>query len=299
MRLRAVPELDVDCTVIAPGSMPRRTGDRIKTDRRDAKMLAEYFAAGRLTACFVPDKEWEVARNLVRSRASLVAQVHRPKMHLLARLRKRGQVYRDGRPWTQKFARWLNRIQLEHENDEYVVRAGLNQIDFLQAQVRDVDQQIAATADGPRFRDGVRILQGFRGVALYTAMQLVCEMGDFRRFSSAKALMAYLGLVPSQRSSGASLRYGSITQTGNVHARKALGSAAWKYTHGPRVSVALKRRQAHGSVRTIAISLRAQKRLYQRFCHLRRSKAPKVAVTAIARELAGFLWEAMQVEPAA
>ena len=145
---------------------------------------------------------------------------------MLALLRKRGHVYREGRPWTQKFARWLNRIQLEQENDEYVVRACLNQIDFLQAQIRDVDQQIAVTAEGPRFRAGVRILQGFRGVALYTAMQLVCEMGDFRRFRSAKALMAYLGLVPSQRSSGASLRYGSITKTGHVHARKARVSTA-------------------------------------------------------------------------
>ena len=245
---RSLQKMGVDCEVIAPGSMPRRTGDRIKTDRRDAKKLAEYFAAGLLTACFVPDQQWESARNLVRSRADLVAELHRPKVRALNLLRSRGYVYTDGNPWTQKFMRWLNGVMLTHENDEHVLRGYLAQIDFLQAQLREVEQQIAKTAALSRFREGVQILQGFRGIALYTAMQLVCELGDMRRFKRPTALMAYLGLVPAQRSSGATLRYGAITKTGNVHARKALVSAAWKYTYSPRVSVALQKRHCaqHG-----------------------------------------------------
>ena len=142
-------------------------------------------------------------------------------------------------------------------------------------------------------------MQGFRGIALYTAMQRLCELGDSRRFPCPTALRAYLGLVPSQRSSGTTLRYGAITKTGNVHARKALVSAAWKYPYYPSVSVALQQRQRHCSARTIAIGQRAQKRLYQRYQALKRRKAPTVALTALARELVGFLWEAMQPEVAA
>ena len=187
----------------------------------------------------------------------------------------------------------------EHPHDEHVLRGSLQLIVLLQAQIREVEQQITEAATLPCFQAAVQILQGFRGIALYTAMQLVCERGAFRRFQRPTALMAYVGLVSAQHSSGTTLRYGSITKTGNVHARKALVSAAWKYTYSPRVSVALQQRQQHCSARTIAISQRAQQRVHKRYLALKRRKAPKVAVTAIARELAAFLWEAMQPQPAA
>ena len=130
------------------------------------------------------------------------------------------------KPWTQIFMRWLNGVQLDYEDDRHVLRTNLAQIAFLEAQIREHDVQIACMAEQSRFKTQVEILQGFRGIALFTAMQLVCELGDIRRFGHPTALMAYLGLVPSQRSSGATIRYGGITKTGNVHARKALVSAA-------------------------------------------------------------------------
>lgn len=297
---RSLQELDVDCSVIAPGSMPRRSGDRIKTDRRDARKLAEYFSAGLLTACHVPDAPWEAARGLVRSRATLVSDLHRPKVRVLGLLKARGYLYPPGKkPWTQIFMRWLNGVQLDYEDDRHVLRTNLAQIAFLEAQIREHDVQIACMAEQARFKTQVEILQGFRGIALFTAMQLVCELGDIRRFGHPTALMAYLGLVPSQRSSGATIRYGGITKTGNVHARKALVSAAWKYAYPPHISVAMRKRQARCSARTVAISLKAQQRLHKRYKSLIQKKQAKVAVVAIARELVGFLWEALQPDPTA
>lgn len=290
-------ELGVDCAVIAPGSVPRRPGDRIKTDIRDSRRLAEYFAAGLLTECFVPDRQFEAARGLVRSRDGLVKIVHPTKMRVIHLLQARGQTYNAGKDWTKKFMAWLNHVNLEELNDERALRSRLAEINFMESQIREVEQQIGETAELPRFQESVRTLQGFRGIGLITAMQLVCEIGDFTRFSGPTALMAYLGLVPSQHSSGNSIRHGSITKTGNRHARKALVSAAWKYTHCPRVSVALRERQKHCSARTVEISQRAQKRLYKRYQALIQRKSPKVAIVAIARELTGFLWDAMQPVP--
>ena len=135
--------------------------------------------------------------------------------------------------------KWLSVVTRAQANDEPVRRGHWAPIDFLPVPLWDVEQQIEKTAMPPRFRNGVQILQGFRGIGLFTTLPLLCEWGDFRRFVHPTARMAYLGLLPTQRSSGPTLRYGSITQTGHVHARKALDSGAWKYTHYPRVSVAL------------------------------------------------------------
>ena len=220
---RSLKELEVDCSVITPGLMPRRSGDRIKTDRRDAKKLAEYFSASLLTACHVPDEQWEAAGHLVCSRAALVTDLHRPKMRVLSLLKSRGHVYHSGKkPWMKTFMQWLNAVPLEYDSDRHVLRTNLAQIEFMESQIREHDQQIAHMAEQPRFQTQVEILQGFRGIAVFTAMQLVCELGDIRRFGHPTAIMAYLGLVPSQRSSGATVRYGGITKTGNVHSRKAL-----------------------------------------------------------------------------
>ena len=287
--------LGVDCAIIAPGSIPRRQGDRIKTDRRDARKLAEYFAAGLLTECFVPDAELIAARGLVRSRTSQVTNLHRSKMHVLHFLHARGHTYHgDGGYWTNKFMVWINTIQLDQPNDEHVLRGELADMTYTKARIQDLEQQIQIASASPRFQEQIQILQGFRGIGLITAMQLVCEIGDFRRFESPTALMAYLGLVPSQRSSGTTIRTGAITKTGNTHARKALVSAAWKYIHYPRISVSLAQRHQHCSAETIAISQRAQKRLFRRYKDLTGRKPPKVVVVALARELVGFLWEALQ-----
>ncbi len=290
----ALTALGVDCAIIAPGSIPRRTGDRIKTDRRDARKLAEYFAAGLLSECFILDSELRSVRSLVRSREALMKNLHRSKMQVIHFLHGRGHSYNAGGNWTQKFMVWINKVELDQPNDAQVLQGNLADITYIQSRVREVEQQIRTASESIRFQEPIQILQGFRGIGLITAMQLVCEIGDLRRFEKPTALMAYLGLVPSQRSSGNTVRSGSITKTGNVHARKALVSAAWKYIHYPRISISLAERQKQCSARTVAISQRAQKRLHQRYRALTKRKPPKVAVVALARELAGFLWEAMQ-----
>ena len=290
-------ELGVDCAVIAPGSIPKRSGDRIKTDQRDARKLAEYFACGLLTECFIPDRKFESARGLVRSRTGLIQNLHRSKMRVIHLLRSRGQVYNSGGYWTKKFMVWINQVELSEPNDEHVLRGHLAEIDFIQSRIREVELQIRATSALPRFRESTQILLGFRGIGLMTAMQLICEIGDFSRFKSAPALMGYLGLIPSQHSSGSTTRYGGITKTGSPHARKALIGAAWKYIYSPRVSVSLRTRQQDCSARVVEISQRAQKRLYKQYLSLTKRRPPKVAVVALARELAGFLREAMQPVP--
>lgn len=286
--------LGVDCAIIAPGSIPRRSGDRIKTDRRDARKLAEYFAAGLLTECFVLDSGMRSARSLMRSREALMKNLHRSKMQAIHFLHGLGHCYNAGSYWTQKFTAWINNVELDQPNDEYVLRGHLDDIAYIQSRIQEAEQRIRSASESLRYREPIQILQGFRGIGLISAMQLVCEIGDFRRFERPSALMAYLGLVPSQRSSGNTIRSGSITKTGNTHVRKVLVSAAWKYVNPPRVSIALRERQKHCSARTVAISQRAQKRLHKRYHALAKRKPPKVAVVALARELVGFLWEAMQ-----
>ncbi len=213
----ALEELGVDCAVIAPGSIPRRSGDRIKTDRRDARKLAEYFAAGLLTECFIPDREVESARNLVRSRAGMMTNLHRAKMRAIFLLRSQGHTYTTGDYWTQKFMTWINKLELDQPNDDYVLRGYLTEIEFIETRIREVEQQIRQTAATSRFGESIQILQGFRGIGLISSMQLICEIVDFSRFERPTELMAWLGLIPSQRSSGNTIRHGSITKTGNTH----------------------------------------------------------------------------------
>ena len=171
-------------------------------------------------------------------------------MHLL---RARVQVYNSGGYWTKKFMVWVNQVGLSEPNDEHVLRGHLAETDFIQSRIREVERQIRATSALPRFRESMQILRGFRGIRLMTAMQLICETGDFSRFKSAPALMSYLGLIPSQHSSGSTTRYGGITSTGSPQARKALIGAAWKYIYSPRVGVSLWTRQQDCSARVVEI----------------------------------------------
>ncbi len=291
----AMAALGVDCAIIAPSSIPRCSRDRIKTDRRDARKLAKYFATGLLTECFVPDQELISARSLVRRRTTQMKSLHRSKMQVIHFLHARGHTYNEGRYWTQRFMRWIAQVHLDQPYDEQILRGDLEDIAYTASRIRALEQQIQIASELPRFQEQVQILQGFRGIGSLTAMQLTCEIGDFRRFKHPTSLMAYLGLVPSQHSSGNTIRTGTITKTGNAHARKALVGAAWKYTSSPRTSVALSERQKQCSPKVLTISQRAQKRLYSRFVALNKRKSPKIAVVAITRELVGFLWEATQV----
>ena len=290
---RQLRTLGVECAVIAPTSIPRRAGERIKTDRRDAEKLATMFAGSLLETVQVPDRELERVRALVRCRQTLAEELVRAKHRTTRHLEARGHVFREGKNWTQKFWAWLDKITLEGA-DETVLRVWIDKIHYLEGQIESVDAELARRAEGERFHETVRILGAFRGVALITALTLATELGDIRRFASPRQLMAYLGMVPSEHSSGARTRRGSITKTGNTRARKALVSAAWKYAAKPARSRALKKRQEGVPPHVIATAWKAQQRLYKRFHALAFRKPRSVANVAVARELAGFLWAALQ-----
>lgn len=290
---RLLRELHVACDVVAPSSIPRRSGDRIKTDRIDAHKLATMYAAGLLTAVDVPDEELEATRALVRCRAALVEECGRAKKRIAQLLLTRGYAYRAGANWTQKYWEWLARIRLG-ATDQIVLDAYVDLVHYLEAQINSLETSIEEEAAKPRYHESVATLKAFRGIATVTALSLSCELGDIRRFAHPRQLMAYLGLVPTEHSSGNSVMRGSITKSGNSHARKAIVSAAWKYTLRPTRSYHLKQRQRAVSAHIVAISWKAQQRLYKRFHALAFRKPRSVAATAVARELAGFLWEALQ-----
>lgn len=289
---RLLRELHVACAVIAPSSIPRRSGDRVKNDTLDARKLATMHAAHLLTAVEVPDEEIESTRSLLRCRAALVDEMARAKKRTTQFLQTRGYVYRNGSNWSQKFYEWIARIELG-KVDQVVLQAYLDQIEHLGGQIASLETLIEQEALHPRYREPVRLLKAFRGIATITALTLAAEIGDIRRFEHPRQLMAYLGLVPSEHSSGNKTHRGAITKAGNRHARKAVVSAAWKYAARPKRSHRLAKHQATISPHVVSISWKAQKRLYRRFHALAARRPRSVAATAIAREFTGFLWEAM------
>jgi len=290
---RQMAEMGISCDVIAPTSIPRRAGDRVKTDRRDAENLATMYAGGLLETVGVPDIELEQVRALVRCRNTLKEDLTRIKHRTTRLLETRGLVFRETKNWSKRFWTWLREVELEGV-DRTVLQTWMDLIQYLEGQIQAVDAQLKKEAESDRFRDTVKVLGAFRGVATLTALTLATELGDIRRFASPRELMAYLGLVPSEYSSGNTTRRGAITKTGNAHARRALVTAAWKYAMHPYRSEPLKKRQEGVSSPVIAIAWKAQKRLHKRFHALTVRKPRSVANVAVARELAGFLWAALQ-----
>jgi transposase len=289
----------VTCQVIAPALIPRKAGDRVKTDRRDARKLAELLRAGLLTEVRPPTPAEEAARDLVRARDDAREDLQRCRHRLDKLLLRRGRHY-AGRNWTQAHRAWLKTLTWEHAAETQVVEDYLLAIDQLGARLAELDAHLAELADTAPYAEPVGWLRCFRGIDTLTAMTIVAELHDFRRFVTPRALMAYLGLVPSEYSSGAQTSRGPITKTGNGLVRRVLTEAAWHYQHRAGIGVALMRRRAGQPPRVIGIADKAQQRLCRRFRRLtaEHKPGPKVAV-AIARELAGFLWAALQLpEPA-
>jgi transposase len=295
---RFLRKLDISCEVIAPSSMPRRARDRIKNDRRDAEKLATLYAAGLLTAVRIPDEDEEAVRSLLRCRVALVEELTRTRHRTTQFLQTRGLIFRGGSNWGQRFWAWLSRIDLGG-SDQVVLETYLHLMHYLEGEITALESRLKEEAQTEPFRETVRVLSAFRGVALITALTLAAEIGDIRRFAHPRQRMAYLGLVPSEYSSGSKTVQGPITKSGNRHARKAVVSAAWKYTYRPARGHPLKRRQEAVNPAVVAISWKAQLRLYKRFHALAFRKPRSVAAVAVARELVGFLWEAMQtLQPA-
>ena len=295
---RQVTTARVSCAVVAPALIPRKPGERVKTNRRDARKLAELGRAGLLTAVQPPTPADEAVRDLARARDDAREDLQRCR-HRLGKLLLRRGLHFSGRNWTRAHRQWLEGLTWTHDAERAVLDDDRLAIDQTEARLGELDAGLAALAETEPYRQPVGWLRCFRGIDTLTAMLMLAELHDVRRFASAPALMAYLGLVPSEDSSGEKHRRGRITRTGNALVRRLLVEVAWHYQHRPGVGIALARRRRGQPSRVIAIADKAQQRLCRRFRKLaaEHKPAPKIAV-AIARELAGFVWAALQPAPA-
>jgi transposase len=291
---RQVTTPRVSCDVVAPALIPRKPGERVKTNRRDARKLAELGRAGLLTAVQPPTPEDEAVRDLARARDDAREDRQRGRHRLGKLLLRRGRHF-AGKNWSRAHRRWIDTLAWSHAAERAVVEDYLLAIDQLDARLTELDQRLTEMAQAAPYREPVAWLRCFRGIDTLTAMLILAELHDVRRFASAPALMAYLGLVPGEASSGEKHRRGRITRTGNALVRRLLVEAAWHYQHRPGLGKALARRRTGQPTRVIAIAEKAQQRLCRRFRKLaaEHKPAPKIAV-AIARELAGFVWGALQ-----
>jgi transposase len=287
------------CTVVSPSHIPKRSGDRIKTDRRDSQALARLHRAGELRAIYVPTSDDEALRDLVRAREDAVGLGTQAKHRLKAFLLRQGRRYPGRAGWTLPYRRWLADLSFPSAPQHIALQEYRDTIDEAERRLARLTDQLRRLVPTWRWAPVVDALQALRGVSFVTAVGLVAEIGDIRRFDHPRQLMAYLGLVPGEYSSGPSVRRGGITKAGNPHARRLLAEAAWAYQGLPRIGRQMLYRQEAlpKSIRDIA--WKAQLRLTSRFRRLvARGKAkPKVA-TAIARELTGFIWAIAREVPA-
>jgi transposase len=287
----------VSCQVIAPALVPRKPGERVKTNRRDARKLVELLRAGLLTEVRPPTPEEEAVRDLCRARDDAREDLQRCR-HRLGKLLLRRGLHYTGRSWTRAHRQWIDSLDWTQKAERVVIEDYLLAIDHVEARLLELDARLTDIAQADPYRDRVAWLRCFRGIDTLTAILILAELHDFRRFQSPRALMAYVGLVPGEDSSGEKHRRGRITRTGNALVRRLLVETAWHYQHRPGVGVALARRRKGQPGRVIAIADKAQQRLCRRFRKLaaEHKPPPKIAV-AIARELAGFLWAALQPAP--
>lgn len=287
------------CDIIAPSLIPRKPGDRRKTDRLDAVMLAKLYRSGHLTPIHVPAEEHEAVRNLLRLRYSYQEQCKSTKRRICSILLGQGLVYKNGKSlWTKKHKQWLTELRHKLEGPLCTaLNAELEHLEYLQMQRNALDRDIDMFAQQPPYSRYVEALCCLRGVKTLTAMTLLSEIDDVHRFNSPRALMAYFGLVPTERSSGDRERRGPITKAGNVHARRILIEAAWNNRHNAGADLILNRRRQGQPAEIVAIAVKAQHRLSRRFRHLSHKKHLHVAITAVARELCGFVWAIMKAAP--
>lgn len=291
---RQLDKAGVACDVIAPCLIPTTmNAKRRKNDTRDAKALAQLLSQDQLVAINVPNLEQEAARDLMRLRESTGKKIKASKLRTGSFLLKHGLIFRDAKAWTAKHVTWMKGLKLSNPTTQYVLTTYLQQVEDSQADLTEIDKQIHLLAGGELYQEKVKELCAFKGIKTLTAMVIIAEIVDFRRFLSAEAFMSYLGLVPSDYSSGQSERRGSITKDGNRLARKALVETSWHYRHA-FLSKALIERQALASAATKQHATKALRRLNRRFHYLvRKGKCSQIAVVAVARELAGFIWAVM------
>jgi transposase len=293
---RQLQGLDLACDVVAPSMIPIRPGERIKTDRRDARKLAELARAGLLTVVHPPTEDEEAVRDLCRGRDDARLDLMRARHRLGKFLLRRGRVFGTGtqRAWSQAHRWWLGQQVFERTAERVMFEDYLLAVEQTEARRRSLELHLEDIARQPRYAAAVGGLRCFRGIDTITAITVIAELHDFRRFRSPSQLMAYLGLVPSEYSSGPRQQRGGITHTGNRHVRRLLIEAAWHYRHKPRVGAALAQRRHGQPAAMIALADKAQLRLCRRYRRMeQRGKHPTKIVVAVARELVGYLWAAL------
>lgn len=297
---RVLTEKGFDCAVVSPAHIPKSPADRVKTDRRDSMTLARLHRAGELTYVFVPRPEDEAMRDLTRAREDAKKAERVARQQLGGMLLRLGFRYRGGDLWTKKHFLWLADQKMPLPAQQVVFQECINAIAEAGARVERLTQQIKSLLPTWRMHPVVEALQALRGVSLIVATTTIAELGDLARFEHPKQLMAFLGLVPSEHSSGDKKRQGAITKTGNGHVRKVLVEAAHGYMHPARVSRLLLMRQEGLSQEVREIAWKCQVRLCARFRRLvAKGKSHNATVTAIARELAAFMWAIAKVTPVA
>jgi transposase len=287
-------ELGVACEVIAPTLMPIKAGDRVKTDRRDAERLARSFRSGDLTAVWVPDEGSEALRDLVRAREAAKQDQLRARHRLSKFLLRTGQRPAAGvKAWTQVYMAWVRQLRFKQVARESTRLDYLHEVEHMAERVKRLEQAIteAVKLASPEMQEVIRGLQALRGVAQISAVTIAAELGNIIRFEGARQLMAYSGTIPSEDSSGQRTRRGSITKTGNAHLRRIAVEAAWSYRLRPGVGPALRKRQEGVPEEIKEIAWKAQIRLHKRYSKLAAAgKDQRKIITAIGRELLGFIW---------
>jgi transposase len=294
---RAAAERGIDVRVVAPGSIPKGPGDRVKTDKRDAIRLVRLLAAGELRFAFVPSVADEAFRDLIRCIEDLRGDLMRARHRLSKFLLRRGHRYTDGHAWTPKHTRWLRTLSFE-DVAHATFADYCASVDLLAGRRQTLLATLEQTTPGCSHAPTIARLRCSRGIETLTAAGMCAETGGFQRFPRPSLLSAFLGIVPSERTSDTKRRQGSITKAGSPHARRLLVEAAQHYRKQPAITQTLARRQAGQDPRIIEIAWRAQRRLHQRWQHLhyQRRKPAGVAAIAVARELAAFLWEAATLD---
>lgn len=288
---RLLSDMGISCEVIAPALIPKRAGDRVKTDRRDAVKLARLYRAGELTAIRVPDKEQEGVRDLVRAREDVRKDLIAAKHRLAKFLLRHGRIFSETKNWSQKHWVWIRAQKFEGAAELATFEHYVIQVEHLEQRRAALEKEILAHAQTEPFRAPVARLSTLRGLSVLGAMVLVAELFELKRFDSPRQLMAFVGLVPSEYSSGGKRSQGGITKTGNSHVRRVLVEAAWSYRHRPALGPRARRALEGQPVGVATIAKKAQQRLHGRYARfISRGKKSQVAVTAVARELCGFIW---------
>jgi transposase len=288
-------QLDVECTVVAPNLVPKKPGDRVKTDRRDALKLARSHRSGDLTAVWVPDEASEALRDLVRQREAAKQDQLRARHRLTKFLLRSGQRAPLGvKAWTVRYMQWLAQVRYTQPAQEVTRLDCTNEVEHMSARVKRLEEAILEMVkQAPHaMQELIRGLQALREIAHISAVTIASELGNVSsRFESARKLMGYSGAFPSENSSGNRIRKGAITKAGNAHLRRIVMESAWCYRHLPRVGEKLRKRQQGIPAEIIEIAWKAQNRLHKRYTKLAMAgKDQRKVITAVGRELLGFIW---------